>query len=498
MKRLLVPLLAFAAGPLLAVMPARGDSDDPPPKVITIRPAPAPVPALKYRLLPERRDLLPGNAAIFYHRAIERLIEVRYQQALEAQAARKPPMQAAAEQERLQEQLNQPAATLSKDVARRHLERHAICLHEVELGARREFCDWGFQHRDEGFTLILSDIQETRTLARLVVLKARLELAEGRHESAFHWLQTGFALARHVGQGNIFIQSLVSAAITSQLADPLEELIQSPGAPNLYWALANRPRPFLDLTDASEGERYVLEKEFPRLKDLDSGPWSMEEARAFADEMKQKYAMLTGEWAAAASPTGRPEMKDLGEHLLFTTIVARAYPAAKRELIAEGRPASLVEAMPAIQAVALVSYRHYQEVRDEIFKWTGLPFSQGWQGLEKADVHPRLGWEKLKSGIPFVMILPAIRSVFVVPVRVDRRLDVVQAIEAIRLFAASHDGKLPPNLDAITEAPVPVDPATGKPFDYRASGETATLSAPPPPGYNFPQFKVHYVLKLAR
>ena len=42
---------------------------------IVLRPAAEPIPALKYRLLPERSSLVPGNAAVFYHRAIEMLEE---------------------------------------------------------------------------------------------------------------------------------------------------------------------------------------------------------------------------------------------------------------------------------------------------------------------------------------------------------------------------------------------------------------------------------------
>src|SRR3954447_7446724 len=50
---------------------------DPPPTVITLRPAGEPVPALKYQLVPERNSLVPGNAALFYHRAIQLLLENR-------------------------------------------------------------------------------------------------------------------------------------------------------------------------------------------------------------------------------------------------------------------------------------------------------------------------------------------------------------------------------------------------------------------------------------
>ena len=82
-------------------------------------------------------------------------------------------------------------------------------------------------------------------------------------------------------------------------------------------------------------------------------------------------------------------MKDLGSHLLFTAMVARAYPEAKRQLIAQGRSAAQVEAMPSIQVVALHSYRLYEEARDDIFKWAGLPYWQGHKGMSDAEQHPR-------------------------------------------------------------------------------------------------------------
>ena len=80
------------------------------------------------------------------------------------------------------------------------------------------------------------------------------------------------------------------------------------------------------------------------------------------------------------------------------------------------------------------------------------------------------------------MLTPALNSARLAPIRLDRQLDALQCIEAIRLYAAAHEGKLPASLEAITEAPVPLDPATGKPFVYKVDGDSATLSAPVPPG----------------
>jgi hypothetical protein len=279
----------------------------------------------------------------------------------------------------------------------------------------------------------------------------------------------------------------------------LEDLIQSPAAPNLYWAVTNLPRPLLDPVPAHEVERYVLEREFPRLRELDSGPWTLENSRSFSDELEKKMAMIVGDWARVSSSMAHPEMKDLGQHLVFAALIARSYPEAKRRLLANGKPAAEIEAMPAIQVVALYSYKLYQEARDDIFKWAGLPYSQGYKGLRMAIEHPRETWAKLKGGIPFATLLPAIDSVYVVPVRLQRRFCIVQCIEAIRLYAADHDGALPPSLEAITEVPLPIDPATSKPYAYKLDGSTATLSAPGPPGWEgIPQFKIDYLLKLAR
>ena len=51
-------------------------------------------------------------------------------------------------------------------------------------------------------------------------------------------------------------------------------------------------------------------------------------------------------------------------------------------------------------------------------------------------------------------------------------------MEAIRLYMASHDGQLPNSLGSITEVPIPDDPATGKPFDYKIDGQNAVLTLP--------------------
>jgi RNA polymerase sigma-70 factor (ECF subfamily) len=54
-------------------------------------------------------------------------------------------------------------------------------------------------------------------------------------------------LGRHVSPGPSVIQALVGIAIDFTMVRNMEDLIQIPAAPNLYWSLADRPRPFIDM-----------------------------------------------------------------------------------------------------------------------------------------------------------------------------------------------------------------------------------------------------------
>ena len=47
-------------------------------------------------------------------------------------------------------------------------------------------------------------------------------------------------------------------------------------------------------------------------------------------------------------------------------------------------------------------------------------------------------------------------------------------VEALRIYAAAHDGK-PPAKPADISLPLPLDPVTGKPFDYSADVTTAHI-----------------------
>ncbi len=85
--------------------------------------------------------------------------------------------------------------------------------------------------KEEGFTLLLPDVQQMRGLARALQVRLRGEVAQGRFDDAVRTLKTMFALSRHLGQHPTFIGNLVGIAIASIAIVPLEEMLGSPAAP---------------------------------------------------------------------------------------------------------------------------------------------------------------------------------------------------------------------------------------------------------------------------
>ena len=106
-----------------------------------------------------------------------------------------------------------------------------------------------------------------------------------------------------------------------------------------------------------------------------------------------------------------------------------------------------------------------------------------------AEAERRLLAAKVGPTALFTSVIPALQAAMTSSLRIDRQVAVLRVMEALRLYAASHDGRFPESLDKIKEVPVPDDPATGEPFIYRAADSAAILHGPradlpyPPPTY---------------
>lgn len=98
--------------------------------------------------------------------------------------------------------------------------------------------------------------------------------------------------------------------------------------------------------------------------------------------------------------------------------------------------------------------------------------------LDNLDKDPKVNFLNRKA---FLKILkPAHERCRFLEKRFDRDMKVLQCLEAIRLYAATHNGNLPETLSQITSWTVPHDPVTEQPFVYALSGDTAILEGPAP------------------
>jgi hypothetical protein len=465
MRRLSSSLLILSAGALAYaagfVFPAPTVAQPPVETIrFVIHPAAAPVPALKYELLPSAEEITPGNAVQTYYRAFS------------------PEWFTLGRDTKTYEQISDSLATPLKDLPRESWVLNSHQLREVDLAARREYCDWQFTERikKEGIGLLLPDVQSLRQFAVLLAYRARLQIAAGQYDQAIYTLRTGMAMGRHVAEAPTFINALVGVAISQLMLKQFEDLIQAPNAPNLYWALSELPVPYINLRSSMQAEKIFLQATIPLLKDIGTTPWTAQQQTTIREQLR----FLEGR-------------DDFG-----TTALAlmKFYPEAKHALIAQGRKPDEIEAMPVIQVVLLRSFQQYEDLRDDLFKWVPLPYWQARQGIEEVTLRIDKTRQSLE-GIPLSSVLPAIGKVSAATASLDRRIAALRCVEATRLYAAAHEGKLPATLADIKEVPVPDDPMTGKPFEYKLDGDKAILSGSVPPGLGN-NYGLRFELTIAR
>jgi hypothetical protein len=426
-------------------------------RTLTVSAAPAPLPALKYRLFPQSMERKEGNAVPIYLRFAHERSDARKKLLLE-----KP------------EEWNKlPLEKLPLAEVKQFLDSYKYNFHQLELGARRKTADWSYTlDAGDPISLLLPDAQEMRMHAPLLVLKARVEIAEGHYADAIRTLETGFSFSQHVSEGPFYITSLVGMACAGQFADCLLELEERPDAPNLYWALAVIPRPLVDLRKPSEFEQKMLELQFPDMTDLDR-PRSAEDWDAALLRVRKELArILEGDKEGDKTIRAPKPGTTVGDPAAKSPDLAAA-----RKYLTEvvGMSATGVEAMPPAQVLLLHMSHYYCEVRDNVFKQSYLPFAQ------TRSLH--LDAEKELKSLPDTeaarvprLFLPAIHKVMLADIRLERRLAMLMAIEALRMHAAK-SGQLPDKLDQVTIVPVPNDPGTDQPFEYQRDGQTATLSS---------------------
>jgi hypothetical protein len=399
---------------------------------LTVEPMAAPKPALRYQLLPELKERNPGNPIQGYLRCF---------------SDQQSPAQ--------------------------ELDFGAAALHEADRAARLDKPDWQIllQLKTEGFGLLLPDLQQMRQLASGLKARFRAEVVSHRFDDALRTAKTMFALSRHLGEHPTLIGDLVGIAVATVTIEPLQEMLEQPGCPNLYWALTNLPNPFISMEKGLEGERIGVSSEFLDL--LENAPMSRSQIKKLIEHIDKAFG-----------PRGARDWVDarIKDEKLIT--------AARQRLVEVGFPEERLLRFPAEQVILLDEMREFEVRRDELEKLMPLP---AWQvealaGPTMAKKEPAL----------FDPVQSALLKVRRAQGRLEQRIALLRHVEALRLYAAEHDGRLPEKLSDVS-VPLPADPFTGKPFRYQVDGATAHLRGNPPPSEEKnPVFNLHYEVTLRK
>ena len=341
MKRTLIYLVILL--PIAVPADARRFAEGP--VELTIYPAKAGELEKKYQLMVKAEDQIDADAVPLYEKAVKSIPKDF-------------------NQEQIVEWLKLPVEQFPQQQAEEELQKYLESLKLAVRATRCKECNWPeWKPGDQP-----QDLTEYSKLAYIIELWARLEISRLGYQGATIALKTGFAMARQLGEGPTIIQGLVGAAVGGIMCREVEQYLQGQNSPNLYFALANLPRPLIDIEKAIENET-------------------------------------------------KAGLGSVSNELLREQIKKQMASSVDRTL----------------------------------------------------------------------MILK----------RLDNNLNGLQCVEAIRHFAATHNGQFPKNLSDISQTEVPKDVMSGKAFEYRRTSAGAVLKSAMPQGGG-PKDMVHYEILLKK
>ena len=449
---------------------------------MTVTPAAEPVPALKERLIAREIDTKEGNAAPFYYRAIMMLPDL-------SKALREAVGEDASEL--ISDWITTDADKLPMDKVRRAVEfiSGSTVLGQLREGTARRECDWGWRldaiRGPDLYGFLLPEIQNSRELSRLLALRARQAIIDGRYEDALDDLRINLKLGRDVASEPLLVCGLVGLAEAGVGQRVLIDMIAAPDSPNLYWALTELPDPLVNLREATRFEMNSGFRVFPFMLDAENQEHSAEEWGRLLASGLMNLDPLTG---------SGPHLNETGARLGVTALALATYTPAKQRLIAGGMDAERVEQMPVGQVIAVDAAREHRRIADELEKAWYVPFRDS---LKMSDF-PSLGTTKMDrgyGGLIASLLLPAVNAARSAEVRFQWQTGALRTVEAVRMHAAA-TGKLPNSLDEVTEVPLPENPATGKRYDYRLDGDAAVLELPF--SDNFSRVAWRFEIRLAK
>jgi hypothetical protein len=465
-------------------MPAEQAAEPSGPKTLALHAMQPPDPLLRYRLWPAPEHRRDENPAALVNRAVILSLQV-------SPDTKKDFV------ERYERWKEMPAESLPREEVRQLLSRYSHVFGELARCENLMRIDYNLQldqlSATEMIMTLLPELQEMRQLARLIELRARLAIAEEHWDDVVDDCRLGFRLAEVAGHStNFLVGRLVGLAVSGTMMGVIEEAIQRPACPNLYWALVSLPDERLfEMREALEYESLLLPRVLSAAGAIPPQPIGAEAAR-------EKLRAIVRQANQMMQSSGENGLPDAAVDLMTGAyVVVLAEPA--RELLAlTPQWAERAHELSASEAVLRASKLKLDRVRDRWIAWSMLP-TEVWDEYAPerqaafsiqaslVDVLERLPW----------LLMPAVDAARSAGRRAQQQRNLLLTLEAIRMHAAE-TGELPLTTEHMRPVPAWGDAMAAQPFGYQRSSPThAVLSrAPRWPG-NDPETSLHLELKAA-
>lgn len=357
-----------------------------------------------------------------------------------------------------------------------HIRRATLCREN----------DWGLnvdQLRGPlAIEFLLPSVQSMRGISRMLSLRTRLAIREGRYDDAVDHLRMNFKLGQNISSMNVLVTQLVAIAICGITENNVIEFMAAPESPNLYWALAELPRPLISVRESMQAEASFPVRLFPVFEKILADPkleldWRAELQNTIRSGYRSKSFLYTGN-----EPKNDDKAIAFGLNIQDISGIAPIpigllqYGKAKQRLIRYDFTEEQIEKMPVGKVLLIDAAFELQVMADELVKSTceGVSGENFEEYLHKKSRNEGLA---LNTGVILGgLLFPAVQQVQQAETRLTWQLNALQNIEAIRMHAANH-GSLPRSLKDI-KLYLPDNPFTKQPYVYRRRGKTAIIEMP--------------------
>ena len=395
----------------------------------------------KMKLLPEERELKDGDAAvvllrmIFEQQKYMTTVVPKFKQWLEAP-------------------VDDP--DMLREIRFHHFYQ------QLRRAAYIRDADWNYPINEEPiFNILLPDVHTGRVfVGRGLPLYIRKQVADGNLELAQEAISVGLACSRHYARTPFAVCSLVGVACAKEVLNQADLLVQQPGAENLFWAYQKLPRPLFELQPAVSMETTWIEKSIPGLMQR---PWPAHER---TDEWLTIGTQLMGLGVINVADVNQLEQIAMVEKLY-------TYLRENWAEIGDETRESVDKMCPEEMAVRFYIQKS-KRITERFQAALGLDPPEALKMMSESK--EQLAQLAKDMKIPKIeSAFPDLTAMYIASWAPNRKIVALQTVEALRHYAAAHDGQLPDSLDEITDLPIPVDPFTKKPMGYKLGNDSATL-----------------------